>query len=195
MKYLRVLLFSVLGFICIQAQAVGFFLEPGVFYEKGDNDVQWPSPLSSSTGTTKGMGVDLKLGVHFDSVVFIALDGAYSKVKFENSAVNYSADGTSTIYSAVVGGQFPVFGLRLWGGYVFGGALDPDKDGVNDVKFDDPKGLKLGVGFKIFVASLNVEYLDIKYDKSKVEAPVSADFDSKLHNKVGLVSVSFPLTF
>lgn len=195
MKYLKLISILLVGFFGLQAHAVGFFLEPGVFYEEGDNDVQWPSPLSSSTGTTKGAGIDFKLGVHFDSVVFIALGAAYSKVKFENSAVNYSADANSTFYSAVVGGQFPLFGLRLWGGYVFGGALDPDKDGVNDVKFDDPKGLKLGVGLKIFFVSLNIEYLDVKYDKSLVEAPVAADFESKLHNKVGLVSLSFPLTF
>ncbi|MFM6928920.1 MAG: outer membrane beta-barrel protein [Bdellovibrio sp.] len=195
MKHLKIAFIILTGFLGAQAQAVGFYFEPGVFYEKGDNDVQWPAPLNSSTGTTKGMGVDLKLGLHFDSVVFLALDGSYSKVKFENSANNYSADGNSTTYSAIVGGQFPVFGLRVWGGYVFGGALDPDKDGVNDVKFDDPKGLKLGVGFKIFVVSLNVEYMDVKYDKSRVEAPITADLDSKLHNKIGLVSVSFPMTF
>lgn len=195
MNQLKLVLFLLAGFFGVQAHAVGLLLEPGVFYEKGDSDVQWPSPLSSSTGTTKGAGVDLKLGLHFDSVVFIALDGSYSKVKFENSAINYSADANSSFYSAVVGGQFPLFGLRLWGGYVFGGALDPEKDGVNDVKFDDPKGFKVGIGIKILIVSLNVEYLDVKYDKSQIEQPVAADFDSKLHNKVGLVSVSFPLTF
>lgn len=194
MKILKILLTSALLLFSVKSMAVGLFLEPGIFYEKGDNNIDWPSPLSSSTGTTKGFGVDLKLGLHWNSVVFLALDGTYSKVKFENSATDYSADATSTTYGAVIGGQFPVLGLRAWGGYVFGGKLDPDEDGGYDVKFEDPKGLKVGVGFKIFFVSINVEYMDLKYDKSYIEKPTNMSFDNKLENKVGMVSLSFPLS-
>lgn len=194
MNCLKLFLASGILLFSAQSMAVGFFIEPGVFYEAGNNEVQWPSPLSSSTGTTRGLGVDLKLGVHFDSIVFLALDGSYSKVTFKNSATDYDADATSTAYGAIVGGQFPILGLRVWGGYMFGGTLDPDSSGIYDVKFDEAKGLKVGVGIKILIVSINLEYMDLKYDKSTIEKPVSADFDNKLENKVGMLSVSFPLT-
>lgn len=194
MKIQKLILTAGFLLFSANAMAVGFYIEPGLFYEKGDNKIEWPSPLGSSTGTTKGPGLDLKIGLHWDSIVFLALDGTYSRVKFENSATNYSADGPSTTYGAIIGAQFPVLGLRGWAGYVFGGKLDPDQDGTYDVKFEDPKGLKLGLGFKIFLVSINLEYMDLKYDKSTIEKPVSTTFDDKLQNKVGILSVSIPIT-
>ena len=90
----------------------------------------------------------------------------------------------------------PVAGLRLWGGYVFGGELDPEKSGAVDVKFKDAKGPKIGVGFKVMMVSLNVEYAELEYDKSVLQevGPISGSFDSKLTNKMGMISVSMPLT-
>ncbi|MGZ3774528.1 MAG: outer membrane beta-barrel protein [Pseudobdellovibrionaceae bacterium] len=193
MNHLKILIILISVLFGMKTQASGLFLEPAITYETGNNDITWPAPLSTSTGTIKGLGVDLKLGVDFDSVVFIALDGSYSKVKFENSATNYSADAISTLYGLVVGGQFPIVGLRGWAGYIFNGTLDPDQSGSYDVKFEDPKGLKLGLGFKICFVSLNVEYFDIKYSKSRIEKPIAADFSSDLHNKSVIVGVSFPL--
>jgi hypothetical protein len=196
MSILKLLSFFLIS-VCfgLQAHAIGLYLEPGVFYEGGNNDVQWPSPLQSSTGTTKGFGADLKIGIHFDSVFFIAAEGSYSKVKFENSATNYSADATSTIYDGILGLQFPHFGLRGWAGYVFGGTLDPESSGSYDVKFDTPQGFKVGLGFKIAIVSINIEYMDIKYNNGHLDQPVATDFSDKLHNKVGMLSVSFPFTF
>lgn len=195
MKTLQLFFLVSLFLFSTKALAAGLYIEPGIFYEKGDNKIDWSAPLSSSTGTTKGLGVDLKLGINWDSKVFLALDGSYARVKFENSATDYSADADSTTYGAILGAQFPHLGFRGWVGYVFGGKLAPDASGSYKVKFEDPKGLKLGVGFKILIVSLNIEYLDLKYDTSTVEQPIGTTFDNKLKNKIGRISVSFPLTF
>lgn len=175
----------------------GFYIEPGITFEKGDNELDWPAPLSNSTGTTQGLGFNLKLGYHANDIFFLGLDGSYSKPKFENSATDYSAESTSSLYGAVIGAQMPVAGLRIWGGYVFGGDLDPEEDGGVDVKFEGAKGPKIGVGLKILIVSVNLEYMDLEYGTSKLEkaGPVTGTLDSKLKNKVGLLSVSFPLTF
>ncbi|QDK39587.1 hypothetical protein DOE51_01370 [Bdellovibrio sp. NC01] len=195
MNKLKLLIAAGFLFCAAPSHAVGLFLEPGIFYEKGDHETTWPSPFSSSTGSTHGGGIDLKLGVSFGSVFYLAADGMWSKVKFEDSSNDYSANATSNAYAGILGFQFPVVGLRAWGGYVFNATLDPDQDGTYDVKFDEGKGWKAGIGFKIFIVSLNVEYMQIKYDKSKLEAPVATDFDEKMENKVGMISVSFPMNF
>lgn len=195
MKFLKLTLMSLLLGFSSSALA-GLYLEPGVTYEQGDNELVWPSPLNSSTGKTKGMGVNLKLGFHAGGILFAGLDGSYSKPKFENSANNYDADATSSTYGAVLGLQMPLAGLRIWGGYVFGGELNPEESGGADVKFENAKGLKLGAGIRILLVSVNFEYMDLKYDSVIEQAgPISGTLDEQLQNKVGMVSVSFPLTF
>ncbi|WP_413942772.1 outer membrane beta-barrel protein [Bdellovibrio sp. HCB-162] len=196
MKHFAIVFVIVALFISTQAKAVGFYIEPGITYEKGDNKLEWPAPLGDSTGNTRGLGVDLKLGMHVESSFFIALEGAYSKPHFEQSATNYDADAKSTLYGAVIGAQMPVVGLRIWAGYIFGGELDPDESGGVDVKFKDARGPKVGLGFKILMLSLNVEYMDLEYNDSVLEKPgsVAGSLDNKLKNKLGLVSVSIPLT-
>lgn len=183
-------------FISTHAQAAGFYVEPGITYEKGDNELEWPAPLSDSTGNTKGLGVNLKLGFHAADSFFMGIDGSYSKPRFEQSATDYDADATSALYGVVLGAQMPVIGLRLWAGYIFGGDLDPEESGDIDVKFEDAKGPKVGLGFKILMVSLNIEYMDLEYNDSILEEPgsISGTLDNKLKNKVGLVSISMPLT-
>jgi opacity protein-like surface antigen len=195
MNCIKLLVTSVILLFSAHSFALGLYVEPGVFYEFGNNEVDWPSPLSSSTGSTRGLGVDVKLGIHFDSILFVGADASYSKVKFKNSASDYDADGTSTAYGVIVGGQMPVLGLRGWVGYIFDGTLDPEDSGTYDAKFEQGTGYKLGVGFKLFIVSINLEYMELKYGKSKLEKPTSEDFDSDLKNKVGMLNVSFPFTF
>ncbi|MBO9666821.1 MAG: hypothetical protein J7501_08400 [Bdellovibrio sp.] len=173
-----------------------FYLEPGVFYEGGNSTIEWPAPLSDSDGTTKGFGVDLKIGAHFaGDMLFVALDGSYSKPQFENSANHYKADATSTTYGAIIGIQTPVL-VRAWAGYVFGGTLDPDKDNGFDVKFEEAKGPKVGVGVKIAIVAINVEYMELTYSKGTIDvAPgVTGNLDD-YKNKVGMLNVSFPFMF
>ena len=170
----------------------GFYVEPGITYESGDNTMDWPL-VSDSTGKSKGLGFNVKLGYHANDVFFVGLDGSYSQPKFDSSA-GYEADATSMTYGLVLGAQMPIVGLRLWGGYILGGELDPKENNGFDAKFSDARGPKLGVGFKVLMVSLNLEYMDLEYQKSSVETSgVSVDLNN-LKNKVGIVSVSFPLT-
>lgn len=196
MKCLGILVLLTTVFLTSQQAAAGFYIEPGITYEKGDNKLDWPSPLNDSTGNTKGLGVDLKLGFHVASTFFAGVEAAYSKVRFEQSATDYAADASSTLYGAILGAQMPVAGLRIWAGYIFGGDLDPDESGGVDVKFTGAHGPKVGIGIKIFMVSLNLEYMDLEYNDSKLEqaGPVTGSLDEKLKNKVGLVSISMPIT-
>ncbi|MEK2689677.1 outer membrane beta-barrel protein [Bdellovibrio sp. GT3] len=174
-----------------KSMAFGFYLEPGLFYESGDGKVD----IDDSKATTKGLGVDLKLGMNFvDKMLFVGVDGSYSMPKFEHSNTGYDADATSMTYGAIIGVQTPLVGLRFWAGYVFGGTLDPEESGLFDVKFEEATGPKVGVGIKIFFVALNVEYMDLKYKKGSGNwgsVPSLDDFN----NKVTMVSLSVPMSF
>lgn len=187
------------GFLILFATTAahaGFLIEPGVTYEKGDNELAWPAPLSTSTGDSSGMGVDLKIGWKFDYLLYLALDGAYSKPTFKNSAVSYSASATSTLYSALLGVDLPL-GFRVWGGYVFDGALDPEASNGYDVSFKKANGLKLGAGWTFLLVSFNLEYMDLQYNDSKLDQAlgvnVNTDFSENLKNKLYVLSVSIPI--
>ncbi len=197
MIQVRVMILSVLLFLSTVANA-GIYLEPGLTYERGDNTVDWPSPLTTSTGSSQGLGFNLKAGLAFADTVFAGADLSFSKPNFKNSAVNYDAAATSNLYGVVVGGQMPVVGLRLWGGYIFDGLLDPESSNGYNVKFSGASGYKLGLGFHILMVSLNVEYLDLKYSTSTLEqaGPITfnSTFDGPLKNKNWVLSVSIPLT-
>lgn len=194
MKFVSILAATAGIMLSTQSHA-GFYIEPGITYESSDSALDF-GILGTSTGTTQGLGVNLKLGYHADDVFFVGPDVSYSKPKFTLSTTNYDAAAASTMYGFIIGGQMPVVGLRIWGGYIFGGELNPEASGGFDVNFKDPQGLKVGVGFKVVMVSVNVEYMDLEYQTSAIEAagPFSGSIDNKLKNKVGLVSVSFPLT-
>lgn len=180
--------------------AAGLFVEPGLTYQSGDNKVDWNSTLvGDSAGSTKGAGFDLKLGVHVSDLLFVALDGMYAKPQWKNSAVDYTADANSTLYGAVLGAQMPIVGLRIWGGYIFDGTLDPGASNGYDVKFTGASGGKIGAGFHFLMVSLNVEYMDLTYKNTYLEqaGPLTpnATIDGKYTDKVTVVSVSLPIAF
>ncbi|MFN8845749.1 MAG: hypothetical protein ACK5W9_02760 [Bdellovibrionales bacterium] len=56
----------------------GVFIEPAITYETGTAKVDYPSPLSSSSGTADGLGIGAKFGFHISEVFFLALDARYS---------------------------------------------------------------------------------------------------------------------
>lgn len=178
------------------AQAEGLFVEPAITYESGNNNITWPV-VGNSTGDTKGPGFDLKLGGHVADTLFLALDASYSKPGFTNSSVSYDASADKNLFGVVVGAQMPIVGLRLWGGYIFDGQMDPAASNGYDVKFTRAQGYKLGAGFRVLMVSLNVEYADVKYGNTSLQAtPVSftGTVDEKLQDKTTLVSVSMPFT-
>jgi hypothetical protein len=185
-------------FATLSVAHAGFYIEPGLTYERGDNTVSWPSPLSSSTGTTSGVGFDVKAGWSIIDTIFFGVDGGFSKPSFKNSANSYDAAASSNLLGVMIGGQIPVIGIRAWGGYILDGTLDPEASNGLDVKFTGANGLKLGAGFHFLIVSLNLEYSDLQYKTSTVEnaggLTFNSDFSDKMKNKLWTFSVSFPIT-
>lgn len=185
------------------AQAVssaGLFVEPSVTYENGTTDVNYPSPLSNSTGEMSGLGLGARLGFHISEVLFVGLDARYSKPNFKDSSVSYDAESTSTNWGPVIGMQMPIVGLRIWGAYVLNSDLDPEKNGSFDIKFTEGKGYRVGAGFRLTAISLNLEYQQIQYDSATLQqlGPFSSNnvFDNvDLDSQLWIASVSFPLEF
>lgn len=203
-KYYLVSLLSALMLTSIGAVAeegssganAGLFIEPGVTYETGKSTLDWPAPLSDSTGDVKGLGLVARLGFHVNDVLFVGGDARYSKPNFNNSANHYDASAENMNLGAVVGMQTPVAGLRVWGEYVFMGSLDPAKSNNVDVKFEDAKGYRVGVGFYVAMISLNLEYQKLSYGKSTLQQigtiPVGSSL-GKLDDEAYIASVTFPL--
>ena len=177
---------------------LGLFVEPAVTYERGDTDVNYPSPFSNSSGSADGFGVGARLGFHVADILFLGADARYSKPQFKNSSASYDAHSTAFNWGPVAGVQMPIVGLRVWGSYVAGATLDPDRSNNFDVKYKNGSGYRVGAGFKIAIVSLNLEYQSIKYTQAVLEqiGPFSAAsvFNNvELKNKSWIVSVSFPI--
>ena len=118
--------------------------------------------------------------------------------QFKDSSTNYNSRATQFNWGPVVGMQMPDLGMRVWGAYVVDGQLNPEKSGSFDVKFLQGRGFRLGVGFRVSIVSLNLEYQDLEYKRTNVEqiGPFSAgtNFNNvNLNNKTWIASVSFPM--
>jgi hypothetical protein len=200
---------SILSFGFITAMAAGasaenskggLFVEPAVTYELGETTVNYPSPLSDSTGKLDGLGLGVRFGFHFNEALFAAIEGRYSMPKYTDSSVNYEASAVSTSVAPVIGVQMPNIGLRIWGAYILDGYLDPQKSGSLDVKFQKASGYRVGAGFRVAMLSLNLEYQQLKYGQTTLEevgpfSPGSTFDNVTLSNKSWIASVSFPLEF
>jgi hypothetical protein len=176
----------------------GLFVEPAVTYEVGNSSVNYPEPFSNSTGTTSGLGIGARVGFHLQESFFLGVDLRYGFPQFKDSSVDYNARSISTNWGPVVGMQMPNLGMRLWGSFILGGELNPDKSGSFDIKFLKGSGYRVGAGFRVAAISLNLEYQELKYGQAKLEqlGPFASGalFDNvKLENKTWLASVSFPL--
>lgn len=160
--------------------------------------MNYPSPFTNSSGQSDGFGLGARLGFHLNESFFLALDARFAKLQFSDSAVNYNATATSTNWGPVVGMQMPNIGLRVWGSYILGGDLDPEKSGNLDIKLQKANGYRIGIGFRIAAVSLNLEYQQLKYGEAALEQigpfTSSSTFNNvNLEDKAWLVSVSFPL--
>lgn len=198
-----ILIFAVFIFAIPSSFALsnfGLFVEPMLTYEKGDADINFSEPLGDSDTDIDGFGLGGRLGVHFLESFFVALDGRYSMPNFDDGRTGIDTESTAWNYGPVAGIQLPwVVGLRVWGGYVMDGEVDPDKDNGINAKFEEGTGYRVGAGFKIAWASLNLEYQDITYEDTTVEqiggfnsgASLS---DTELENKSWVLSVSFPFS-
>ncbi len=162
--------------------------------------MNYPSPLSNSSGELDGLGLGLRVGFHVSEIVFLGADVRYTKSQFTDSSVSYDSESTGTNWGPVVGVQMPIVGLRVWGSYILGSELDPEKDGSFDVKFTKGTGYRLGAGFRLTAISLNLEYQQIKYDSATLQqlGPFSSTngFDGvDLESQLWIASVSFPFEF
>lgn len=181
-------------------EKMGAFFEPMVTWETGKGHIDFPAPINTSDSKVKGFGVGARLGLHVFESIFIAADGRYSIPKLKDTTLNQDIKAKSYNFGPTVGVQMPwIVGLRAWGGYVFGGVLDPDADKGVDEKFKSGNGWRIGAGLKFAIASFNVEYQDIKYDETEVSqiGIFTPGFDSnsiRLRNKSVVLSVSFPLS-
>jgi hypothetical protein len=176
----------------------GLFVEPALTYESSSSSIDYGAPLNNSSGSVNGAGLGLRLGGHIMDIMFIGADVRYSRPQFKDSSNNYDATATSINYGVVVGAQMPVLGLRVWGGYVLGGELNPEASGGTDVKFADPKGYRIGAGIHVLMVSVNLEYQELKYDKTTIEqlggVNTNTSISNKLQNNSYVVSVSFPMS-
>lgn len=178
----------------------GFFVEPMITYERGDGDVKLPSPFSKSDTTLEGFGVGARLGFHIHESIFIGADGRYSMPRFKDDGLDQKTDATAWNYGPFVGIQTPTdIGLRIWGGYIMDAQLDPEKDKNVNLKFSDGTGYRIGAGVKLGITSLNLEYQDLTYDKTKVQevgifTPGFASNDVEHKNSTWVLSVSFPFS-
>lgn len=188
--------------LCAQAAQAqesdfGLFIEPAITYEVGSASVDYPSPLSTSSGSTNGFGLGAKFGVHISEALFLAVDARYSMPQYDDSSVDYDAASVSTNWGPVLGVQMQDVGIRVWGTLILGGELNPEKSGSFDVSFSDASGYRIGTGFHIASVSLNIEYQQIKYGNTTLEeaGPFSpGDLNNvNLTNSTWIGSVSFPL--
>lgn len=177
--------------------AVGLFVEPGVTYERGDGELDFPAPFGGTSADVDGFGVLGRVGFHISNAFFLAADGRYSKPRLVND--DYSADAIAYNYGATAGIQMPtLLGLRVWGTWVFGGELDPEQNDNLDVKFKDATGYRLGAGLRFGIVSVNLEYQQLTYDEAVLQSigpfnPGETFDDVEAKNDSYILSVSFPI--
>lgn len=181
------------------AHANGPFLEPGISYEHGKGSLDLPSPFGPDSATIRGVGGLLKAGVHITDIIFFGADGRYSRSYIRNE--NFNAKADSYNWGLLGGVQMPTpIALRLWGTYIIDGGIDPDEDRGLNLRYSAGNGYRLGAGFKFLIASLNLEYQDIEYDKAMLQSGGPFSSTTTLSNinprsQTYIVSVSFPIFF
>jgi hypothetical protein len=174
----------------------GLFIEPGVTYEQGDGDLDLPSPFTDSDADVNGFGLMGRFGFHISEAFFVAADGRYSKPQVKND--DYKADAEAYNYGVTAGLQMPTtLGIRVWGTWVAGGQMDPDKDENLDLKYQDANGYRIGAGVKLSIVSLNLEYQSLTYKDAELQEigpfAVGQNLNStEAKNDSWILSVSFP---
>lgn len=190
-------LFSSVGFAQGNPEG-GLFVEPMVSYAISKTRVDYPSPIGDSSGRADGFGVGGRLGFHVNDIIFVGGDVRFILPQVKDSSVNYDALGMGLNWAPVVGVQMPEYGVRAWGSYVFGGFLDPERSGNMDVKFNEGAGYRVGVGVRVQMVSLNLEYQQLEYGKTTIQraGPLTPGAETSrisLKDESWIASVSFPL--
>jgi hypothetical protein len=179
----------------------GLFVEPFLTYQSYDVKIktsQLPLVGGDSTGGSDGYGLGARFGVHVAEVFFIAADARYAKPEFSESIYD-KTDSDQYNYGLTVGAQTPIAGLRVWGTYLIDGRTNPESgDSGLDLRFEDLKGYRAGLGLYIGAVSANLEYQKMTYDTTRIQSwgSIDADFGSNVDTDVEGYSVSlgFPFT-
>lgn len=194
---LIILLVSMFGVSTSYAASGGLFIEPYATYETGTAEMDLGLD-GNPDGDLEGWGAGLRFGLHAGDIFFVAVDGMYSEPDFkDDSGDSFDFDTKSWLLGPVVGLQTPYAGVRVWAGYMIAGEITLDKtDDAFNIAYKDPKILKLGAGIRVGVVSLNLEYLQGKYEKIEVKnaGPFSGDYNSDLDRDSYVLSVSFPFS-
>ncbi len=200
-KICWIIFFVFNAFGVAKAQSVGgVFVEPMITLEKGNGEVDFPSPFNSSTTNIDGFGVGTRLGFHVFESIFLGVDGRYAMPEFKDSSLGQKIRARSWNYGPVLGLQMPTsLALRIWAGYIFDGQLDPDKDENVDEKFTDATGYRIGAGIKFSLISLNLEFQSLNYDKTEISEigifnPGYSTSNIDLNTSSWILSVSMPIS-
>lgn len=179
----------------------GLFIEPMITYQTGDNSVQTsqlPIITDDTSGKISGFGAGARIGAHVSEIIFLAADLRFVQLNMKDSFYG-NTNGQAYNYGLTAGAQMPWYGLRGWATYVAGGMYDPNAGTTTpaiNAKAEDAKGYRVGAGIKLMNFSVNLEYEDLKYDKTKItNAGVFAtNIDSNVDFKTRswILGVSFP---
>jgi hypothetical protein len=177
---------------------LGLLIEPSINLERSDTSVNYPNPLSKSTGLTQGFGLGARVAFQFKEVVFLGLDGRYSRTNYLDSSIHYDANATSYNWGPVIGMQMPLVGLRIWGSYIVGSEMNPERSGELNINFNQGTGYRVGAGVKFLMVSFNLELQQINYRNTNLESvgpfETNTNFSSvSLINNSWIASISFPL--
>lgn len=180
-----------------QSAQADLFLEPGLTFQAiSDADISYPAPFAGADGEMKGIGLMGRIGARFADIFFLAADGRWANLNYQNSLLDSS--GSSFNYGITGGMQMPIAGLRGWAGWIIGGNADPGTSAGFDGNYKSGSGWRLGAGFYILFVSLNLEYQEITYDSIEVEsigpfAPATNLSGVQLKDKAWVLSLSLPL--
>lgn len=178
----------------------GLFLEPMLFASQEDQTIktsQLPLVAGDTKNDSRGYGVGLRFGGHVSEIFLLGLDGRYSRVETDDSVYSKEAANVYNI-APFVGLQTPLFGIRVLAGYVVAGENNPGSSAQGlDLKFQEAQGWRLGAGVHVGAVGINLEYQDLTYNKTEIEAlgqvASNTTTDIDMESKGYALSVSFPI--
>ncbi len=174
----------------------GLFLEPGVTYQSTHSSIDYGAGVGGSSAGTRGFGAVLRGGIHVYERFFVAVDGRYAFLNFNDNANGIDVAARSWDVAPTIGMQMADWGARLYVGYALAGDLDPEAAGGVDAKFSQANGWRAGAGLKARNFSVNIEWQRLHYGEASLSRPAAATLEGVDYNGEGLVaSITFPIEF
>ena len=176
----------------------GIMFEPSVEWVQQNANIRTSSlpGMSDTSGKANGYGFGARLTGHVYEALFVGADARYERLSSDDSTFRNSS-GDAYNLAPTVGLQMPIAGLRLWYSRVVAGQYNPGAANNIDLKFSDATGNRVGAGFHIMAVSLNLEYQELRYNKSDIESFAGIGLGTSTnvaYDQNGyLASVSFPI--